>query len=139
MMPITPLPPEECIECIDRFLQQAHRLGIEVRWTREGMHKLDAAYHAFPGKPGLIVLHDRDPRPSPKQICTLLSHEMVHVLQHWQGEFKALPPLGWPRDGAPPDRELSVQEQEAYTAQSQPRQVLRAITQLKPFAPQGSP
>jgi len=136
MMAITPMPPEECI---NKFLQQAHRLGIEVRWASEGMNKLDASYQAFPGTPGLIVLHDRDTRPSPKQICTLLSHEMVHVLQHWKGKMKALVPLGWPRNSAPSDRKLSVQEQEAYTAQNDPRQVLRAVTQLKPVVSHGSP
>ena len=136
MTPPPPLPPQECIV---QFLEQAQRLSIEVRWTREGMHKMNAAYHAFHGTPGLILLRDRDPRPSPKQICTLLSHEMVHVLQHWKGKLKAVPSLGWARDGAPPGRELSIQEKEAYTAQTQPRKVLRAVNQLKPFGPQRSP
>ena len=136
MPPTTPLPP---MECVNMFLQQAQRLGIEVRWTREGMHSLDAAYHALPGAPGRILLRDRNPRPRPEQVCTLLSHEMVHVLQHWKGALNALPPLGWPRGGAPTGRRLSLQEQEAYTAQSQPLRVLRAVTQLKRVVPKNSP
>ena len=131
-----PLPP---VQCVDNFLQQAVRLGIEVRWTREGMHDLDAAYHALPGVPGKIMLHDRDPRPTTAKLCTLLSHEMVHVLQHWKGKLNALPPLGWPRNGAPTGRNLSLQEQEAYTAQSKPRFVLHSVTQLKKIEPGNSP
>lgn len=127
------------MECVNSFLQQGQRLGIEVSWTREGMHNLDAAYHALPGVPGRILLKDRNPRPTTAQICTLLSHEMVHVLQHWKGRLTALPPLGWPRHGAPSGRSLSLQEQEAYTAQSKPRLVLQAVKQLKSIQPRNSP
>ena len=49
------LPPAECV---NRFLQEAQRLGIEMRWTSEGMTNLDAAYHARPGAPGVLLLHD---------------------------------------------------------------------------------
>ena len=128
-----PLPPAECVS---RFLQEAQRLGIEVRWAREGMTNLDAAYHARPGAPGVLLLHDRTPRPGPQQLCTLLAHEMVHVLQHWKGELQATPPLGWPVNGASPGRRLSPQQAEAYTAQNEPAKVLRAVTTLKSFKPQ---
>lgn len=124
--------------CINQFLSQAHRLGIEVRWVTKSTNSLDASYQASPGKPGIITLHDREAR-SPKQICILLGHEMVHVLQHWEGEMKAVPPLGWPRNGAPSNRKLSLQEQEAYTAQNQPKKILKALTQLKPVNPRGFP
>ena len=123
------LPPAECVS---RFLQEAQRLSIEVRWASEGMTNLDAAYHARPGAPGVLLLHDSTPRPGPEQLCTLLAHEMVHVLQHWKGELQATPPLGWPVDGAPPGRKLSSQEAEAYTGQNEPAKVLKAVTSLQP-------
>lgn len=126
--------PFPATECVNQFQYQADRLGVEIRWTKKSMQQLDAAYHAFPGKPGLILLYDRKPRPTAKQICTLLSHEMVHVLQHWKGELKSLPPLGWPRDSVPSGRNLSVQEEEAYTAQKRPLKVLKAIIQLTPVS-----
>ncbi len=127
---MTPLPPAQCV---NSFLQEAQRLGIEVRWSREGMDQLDAAYHASPGAPGLVMLHDRTPRPGPQKICTLLAHEMVHVLQHWKGGLLATPPLGWRTDGAPAGRKLSRQEAEAYTAQNHPRTVIKAVKALTPF------
>ena len=123
-------------ECVTRFLQEAERLGIEVRWARDGMTNLDAAYIARPGVPGTVLLHDRTPRPGPQQLCTLLAHEMVHVLQHWKGKLQATPPLGWPVDEAPHGRTLSPQQKEAYTAQNDPAKVLRAVTTLTPFQPQ---
>lgn len=129
-----PLPPAECVSL---FLQEAQRLGIEVRWASEGMTNLDAAYHARPGAPGVLLLHDSTPRPTSQQLCTLLAHEMVHVLQHWQGELRATPALGWPVDGAPPGRRLSPQQAEAYTAQNEPAKVLQAVNALRPFRPQG--
>lgn len=128
---MTPLPPAQCV---NNFLQEAQRLGIEVRWAKDGMDHLDASYSAFPSAPGLVTLHDRTPRPGLQKLCTLLAHEMVHVLQHWQGNLTAMPPLGWPTDGAPPNRKLSRQEAEAYTAQKNPRMVLKAVKKLTPFA-----
>lgn len=136
MIPLPDLPPSACVA---NFLQQAERLGIEVRWRRDDMHQLDAAYHAYPDAPGRIDLQDRDPRPSQKELCTLLSHEMVHVLQHWKGRWKAIPPLGWARNGAPSGRRLSLQEQEAYTAQEYPQQVFKAVKELYPNLNQLSP
>ena len=127
------LPPAECV---NRFLQEAQRLGIEMRWTSEGMTNLDAAYHARPGAPGVLLLHDTTPRPGPQQLCTLLAHEMVHVLQHWKGELQATPPLGWPVDGTPSGRKLSSQEAEAYTAQDDAAKVLNAVNKLTPFQTQ---
>ena len=131
MIPI-PLPPAECVT---RFMQESQRLGIEVQWTSEGMTDLDAAYDARPGAPGVVKLKDSPQRPGQKQLCTLLAHEMVHVLQHWKGNLRAVPPLGWPVDGAPQGRRLSLQEAEAYTAQATPAKVLKAVTSLQPIDP----
>lgn len=133
MIPIPiPLPPAECVT---RFMQESQRLGIEVQWTSEGMTDLDAAYDARPGAPGVVKLKDSPQRPGQKQLCTLLAHEMVHVLQHWKGNLRAVPPLGWPVDGAPQGRRLSPQEAEAYTAQATPAKVLKAVTSLQPIDP----
>ena len=131
MIPI-PLPPAECVS---RFLQQSQRLGIEVQWASEGMTDLDAAYLARPGAPGVVKLKDSPQRPGPQQLCTLLAHEMVHVLQHWKGNLRAVPPLGWPVSGAPQGRRLSPQEAEAYTAQATPAKVLKALSSLQPIDP----
>lgn len=133
---MTPPPPTECVNA---FLREAVRLGVAVRWTRDGMTKLDAAYRALPGKPGVILLHDRTPRPNTQEVCTLLAHEMVHVMQHWKGNLKALPPLGWPVDKTPPGRNLPIREQEAYTAQNEPQKVLKAVRLLNPATTQVSP
>ena len=125
------LPP---VECVDSFLSEAQRLGVEVRWKTTNMQHLDAAYHALPGTPGRIVLHDVKPRPNLEKQCILLTHEMVHVLQHWKGQLQSIPPLGWPTENAPPGRELSQQEREAYSAQNDPKKVLNAIKTLQPYS-----
>ena len=109
--------------CITNFLREADRLGVGVRWKKE-MINLEAAYVARPSQPGEILLHDQSPRPSNPELCTLLAHEMVHVLQHWKGNLKATP-----LDGpliAPQGRNLSLQQREAYTAQEDPAKVLKA-------------
>ena len=136
MLPVHPLPPEQCVQS---FLGQAQRLGIAVKWQQPGPYKFDAAYFATPGTPGFIVLTEKTPPPDPKTICTLLSHEMVHVLQHWKGKFKSLEPLGWPRNGSEAGEHRGAQEQEAYTAQTQPRKVLRAVGRLQPLEDHNSP
>ena len=86
---MTQLPADQCITS---FLQEADRLGVGVRWKKE-MTNLDAAYVAPPGRPGEILLYDRSPRPSKPELCTLLAHEMVHVLQYWEGNLNAPPQL----------------------------------------------
>jgi len=118
--------------CVENFLKEAERLGVEVRWQNEGMYSLDAAYHATPGQPGKILLTRKAKKPSPVKLCTLISHEMVHVLQHWSGDLHATPPLGWPTNGSPAGRKLSRQEREAYTAQNDPGRILKAIRALRP-------
>ena len=136
MVPPPPLPPEQCVQA---FLNQAQRLGIAVRWKQQEQVRFDAAYFATPGTPGYIVLTATSPKPDPKAVCTLLSHEMVHVLQHWKGRFHSVEPLGWPRDGTAVGEHRWAQEQEAYTAQEHPSKVLRAISRLKPLLTQDSP
>ena len=136
MVPPPTLPPEQCVQA---FLDQAQRLGIAVQWKQQEPAKFDAAYVATPGTPGYIILTETSPQPDPQTICTLLSHEMVHVLQHWKGKFHSVEALGWPRNGAAVGKHRWAQEQEAYTAQEHPRKVLRAVSQLEPVLTQDSP
>lgn len=126
------LPPDQCVAL---FLAQAHRLGVEVRWmpTANG-GSAEGNYQAQPGRPGLLELRTAAPALPTPGLCRLLTHEMVHVLQHWQGQLKAVLPLGWPIDGpAAVGRSLSPHEAEAFTAQEQPERVLRALQRLKPL------
>ncbi len=125
-----PLPPELCVSTL---LAQAERLGVEVRWQTEGLAGLQGAYVAKPGRPGVILLKATDPPPGPRALCTLLTHEMVHVLQHWRGNLHATPPLGWPTDGVPTGQNQSRQELEAITAEQHPERVIRALKQLEPY------
>ncbi len=119
-------------QCVAQMLAQAERLGVQVRWQPASRAGLEGAYHAQPGQPGLLELRASASAPASSELCTLISHEMVHVLQHWHGQLQALPPLGWPIDGAPPGRSLSRHEAEAYTAQQHPQRVLEALRELQP-------
>ena len=126
--------------CITRLNRQAERLGVEVRTLeRKPSETVVGYYVAKPGEPGHIELHTHSSTP-PKQRCQLLTHEMVHVLQHWHADWKAVLPLGWPTNGpATQERRLSPHEAEAFTAQDQPKKVLRALKQLAPVPANVSP
>ena len=129
------LPPEACIS---HLLHQADRLGVEVRWLPISESQMpQGLYQAQPDRPGVIELRtETSPAPSPA-LCRLLTHEMVHVLQHWHTDFKAVLPLGWPQDGLiTQQRKLSVHEAEAFTAQDQPQIVLDALKALTPVSSQ---
>lgn len=126
------LPPAQCVALL---LAQADRLGVQVRWQQQqnettAMH---ATYQAPPGRPGLLTLHaPQQPTANPAALCTLVTHEMVHVLQHWHGRLQAVLPLGWPTDGAAArERQLSIHEAEAFTAQERPEIVLQALQGLR--------
>lgn len=117
------------------LLAQADRLGVQVRWHQPsettGMH---AVYQAPPGRPGLLILHaSQPPAANAAELCTLMAHEMVHVLQHWHSGFQAVLPLGWPTDGAAiRNTKLSLHEKEAFSAQNQPERVLQELKRLNP-------
>ncbi|WP_114990315.1 hypothetical protein [Synechococcus sp. UW179A] len=127
------LPPQQCIT---RMLNQADRLGVEVHTIQQQPSRPAVGfYFAKPGRPGRIDLHTSD-TTSPITKCRLITHEMVHLLQHWHAGFRAVLPLGWPVDGeATEGRSLSPHEAEAFTAQEQPRKVLRALKKLNPISP----
>lgn len=119
-------------QCVRSFLQEATRLGVEVHWEKD-MINLKAAYVARPGKPGKILLFDSMPRPGSAKLCTLLAHEMVHVMQHWKGNLRATPPLGWPIDDVTETRNLTRQQREAYSAEKDPAMVLNKLRALQPI------
>jgi hypothetical protein len=135
MSAITPLslntlPPAQCVALL---LAQADRLGVEVRWhPQRDAAAIQALYEAPPGRPGLLILHAPPPTVGDANaLCTLITHEMVHVLQHWHGRLQAVLPLGWPTDGAAArERQLSIHEAEAFTAQERPEHVLQALQEL---------
>jgi len=118
-------------QCINQFIEQAERLRIEIYWNQAENAQLDASYHALPGEPGVIYLYKQKHQVNRKELCTLLAHEMVHVMQHWKGNLEATPPLGWPTNSIPKGRKLSIQEMEAYSAQTNPKKVLKGIKALK--------
>ena len=126
--------------CITRLNQQAERLGVVVRtFERKPSETVVGYYVAKPGEPGHIELHTRS-TTAPRKRCQLLTHEMVHVLQHWHADWKAVLPLGWPTNGtAAQQRRLSPHEAEAFTAQDQPRKVLQALKQLAPVPANANP
>ena len=129
------LPPEACI---NHLLHQADRLGVEVRWLPVNESQMpQGLYQAQPDRPGVIELRTgTSPAPSPA-LCRLITHEMVHVLQHWHADLKAVLPLGWPQDGLiTQQRKLSAHEAEAFTAQDQPQIVLDALKVLVPVSSQ---
>ena len=128
---LPPLPPGECIATL---LAEADRLGVDVRWQQQPeATEPSGTYLALPGKPGHINLKAANQRPHKLSVCRLLAHEMVHVIQHWHGNFEAVLPLGWPIDkNVLPKEGLSPHEEEACTAQWHPRRVIQALRALKP-------
>ena len=125
------LPPGECITTL---VAEAERLGVDVRWQQQPESaQPSGTYTALPGKPGYVTLQAPEQRNTDPRVCRLLAHEMVHVIQHWQANFVAVLPLGWPVDKSRLPRErVSTHEAEAFTAQWQPRRVIKALNELEP-------
>ena len=129
------LPPGECITTL---LAEADRLGVDVRWQQQPEATAIATqpsgtYVALPGKPGYMNLKAANQTPPSPSVCRLLAHEMVHVVQHWHADFEAVLPLGWPiNKNLLPEEGVSLHEAEAFTAQWQPRRVIKAVKALKP-------
>ena len=128
---LPPLPPGECINTL---LAEADRLGVDVRWQQQPeFAEPSGTYTALPGKPGFMTLQAPEQRNTDPRVCRLLAHEMVHVIQHWQANFVAVLPLGWPVDKSRlPRDKVSPHEAEAFTAQWQPRRVINALNGLEP-------
>ena len=125
------LPPSECITTL---LAEADRLGVDVRWQQQPESaEPSGTYTALPGQPGYVTLQATEQQAADPRVCRLLAHEMVHVIQHWQANFVAVLPLGWPVDESRlPRDKVSPHEAEAFTAQWQPRRVINALNGLEP-------
>lgn len=125
------LPPGECITTL---VAEAERLGVDVRWQQQPESaEPSGTYTALPGQPGYVTLQAAVQQAADPRVCRLLAHEMVHVIQHWQANFQAVLPLGWPVDKSRlPRVKVSPHEAEAFTAQWQPRRVIKALNELEP-------
>ena len=125
------LPPGECITTL---LAEADRLGVDIRWQQQPESaEPSGTYTALPGKPGYVTVQAAEQQAQDPRVCRLLAHEMVHVIQHWQANFMAVLPLGWPVDKSRlPRNKVSPHEAEAFTAQWQPRRVIKALNELEP-------
>ena len=109
----------------DALLLQAQRIGVAVRAGSPELPGKDASYRAEHGRLGTITLRQR---PMSAEVrCLLISHELIHVLQHWHGELKGVPPLGWSFTTEQLQRFGSVQEAEAYGHQHQAGHVLQLL------------
>lgn len=108
-----------------RLLLAGRRLGIAVRQGSPELEGKDASYRAFPGRPGVIVIK---PRPmAPAVQCQLITHEFIHVLQHFGARLRGVDPLGWPVSALEIQRFGSIQEAEAYVYQNQPALVWQLL------------
>ena len=129
------LPPGQCITTL---IAEANRLGVDVRWQPQPEGTANSTdpsgnYVALPGMPGYVNLQVAKPHTSNPQVCRLLTHEMVHVIQHWHGKFEKVLPLGWPvNQKLLPKEGVSLHEAEAFTAQWKPRRVISALRALRP-------
>lgn len=109
----------------DALLLQAQRIGVSIRASSPELPGKDATYRAEPGRLGTINLRQR---PMSAEVrCMLISHELIHVLQHLHGQLKGVPPLGWPTTGELLQRFGSPQEAEAYGHQNQAGHVLMLL------------
>ena len=118
---------------VDALLLQAQRIGVAVRAGSPELPGKDATYRAEPGRLGTITLLTR---PMPAEVrCLLITHELIHVLQHLHGQLKGVPPLGWPTTAEQQQRFGSPQEAEAYGHQNQAGHVLMLL-QATPAASQ---
>ena len=105
----------------DLLLAEGRRLGVTVRAGKPELPGKDATYRAEPGRLGLITINQRP--MSPVVRCMLISHEFIHVLQHFQGDLKGVPPLGWSTAHTDP----IPQEAEAYGHQHRVGYVLSLL------------
>ena len=87
----------------------------------------DATYRAEHGRLGTITLKQR---PMSAEVrCMLISHEFIHVLQHFNGDLKGVEPLGWSASAQEIKRFGDIQEAEAYRYQNFAGHVLQLLQQ----------
>lgn len=113
----------------DRLLGEATRLGIQVFQGPAELAGKDASYRALHGRPGTITL---SPRPmGPATRCQLITHEMIHVLQHFGRGLKGVDPIGLGSNPQESLRHPEPQEAEAYSHQNKPLLILQLLQRLK--------
>jgi len=61
--------------------------------------------------------------------CMLISHEFIHVLQHFNGDLRGVEPLGWSASAQEIKRFGDIQEAEAYRYQNFAGHVLQLLQQ----------
>jgi len=113
----------------DRLLGEATRLGIQVFQGPAELAGKDASYRALHGRPGTITL---SPRPmGPTTRCQLITHEMIHVLQHFGRGLKGVDPIGLGSNPQESLRHPEPQEAEAYSHQNKPLLILQLLQRLR--------
>jgi hypothetical protein len=68
---------------------------------------------------------------SPSTRCQLITHEMIHVLQHFKQSLKGVNPIGLGSTTAESIRHSQPQEAEAYSNQNKPLKILELLQRLK--------
>ena len=113
----------------DRLLQEAARLGIQVMQGNPELPGKDASYRAMHGRPGIILISPRPMGASTR--CQLITHEMIHVLQHFKRSLKGVDPIGLGTTAIEALRHSQPQEAEAYSNQNKPLKILELLQKLK--------
>ena len=113
----------------DRLLQEAARLGIQVIQGNPELPGKDASYRAIHSRPGIILISPRPMGASTR--CQLITHEMIHVLQHFHRSLKAVDPIGLGTTTTEASRHSQPQEAEAYSNQYKPLKILELLQRLK--------
>ncbi len=101
------------------------KLGVNVVEGKPLLPGKDATYEAFRGRIGKITVKKRPMKP--EVFCKLITHEFIHVLQHLNGDLKAVIPLGLKSSKRTSFEYSSLQEQEAYLNQNRPKAVLTLL------------
>ena len=114
-------------ELAESLLRQGQRLGLLVRKGKPEMAGKDATYRAEHGRLGTITLKQRP--MSTEVCCMLISHELIHELQHFNGYLKGVEPLGWGALAQEIKRFGEIQEAEAYRYQNFAGHMLQLLQQ----------
>jgi len=113
----------------EHLLKEASRLGIQVIQGAPELPGKDASYRAMHGRPGIILISPRPMGASTR--CQLITHEMIHVLQHFKRSLKGVDPIGLGTTTAEASRHSQPQEAEAYSNQNKPLKILELLQRLK--------
>ena len=98
---------------VDLLLVKCRRLGVTANSGQPELLAKAVTYRADPGRLGSITIQERPISSAVR--CMLISHECIHVLQHFQGDFRGVPPLGWTTEYHDP----ITQKSEAFGHQQQ--------------------